>query len=162
MILTAQYARRPVAAGLRPLQAQGALAAVSSHDKGLSALPSSSDAPAAQPEEELATDDVCPGCEGWGALTCPACDGTGRWTEASESAGLYQGEAARALGHCAWCNEWGEVECPDCEGLGFPSEGMVNRRLLLAFEKSLYLACLKQDPPPDTHGLQLSLPNASP
>lgn len=29
------------------------------------------------------------------------------WTEASESAGLYQREAARALDHCAWCKQWG-------------------------------------------------------
>ena len=74
-----------------------ALAAASSHDARLSALPSPIDDPAAQPEEELAIGDECPGCGGWGGVTCPACDGTGVWTEASESAGLYQREAARAL-----------------------------------------------------------------
>jgi DnaJ-class molecular chaperone len=51
-------------------------------------------------------------------ITCPACDGTGLWTEASEHAGLYQRESARASGHCAWCNEWGEVNCDACDGLG--------------------------------------------
>lgn len=60
----------------------------------------------------------CLECRGLGLITCPACDGTGLWTEASESAGLYQREAARTSGHCAWCNEWGEAECSDCLGTG--------------------------------------------
>ena len=60
----------------------------------------------------------CPECHGLGWIVCPACDGTGRWTETSESAGLYQREAARLLGRCAWCNEWGEVGCLECEGVG--------------------------------------------
>ena len=96
--------------------ATAAIAAASSHVDGLPVDPQSSDAPAAQPDEDFAVDYECPECDNWGALTCPACDGTGMWTEHSESAGLYQREAARALGHCAWCNEWGEVECPECEG----------------------------------------------
>jgi DnaJ-class molecular chaperone len=58
----------------------------------------------------------CPECRGLGMITCPACDGTGMWTEASETAGLYQREAARASGHCAWCNEGGEAPCPNCDG----------------------------------------------
>jgi DnaJ-class molecular chaperone len=61
----------------------------------------------------------CPECCGLGRITCPACDGTGLWTEASESAGNHQREAARASGHCAWCNEWGEAECTMCAGNGF-------------------------------------------
>jgi anaerobic selenocysteine-containing dehydrogenase len=97
--------------------AVGAFAAASSNDAGLSILPPSSDATAAQPEEDFAIVDVCPGCGGRGGITCPACDGKGMWTEASESAGLYQREAARSTGHCAWCNDWGEAECPDCEGM---------------------------------------------
>ena len=60
----------------------------------------------------------CPECRGLGIITCPACDGTGRWTEASESAGLYQREAARTSGHCACCNEWGETLCEHCCGSG--------------------------------------------
>jgi hypothetical protein len=60
----------------------------------------------------------CTECHGYALLTCPACDGTGMWTEASESAGLYQREAARHAGHCAWCEE-GQVPCPECDGIGF-------------------------------------------
>ena len=71
------------------------------------------------PETEFAE---CPECRGLGIITCPACDGTGRWTEASESAGLYQREAARATGHCAWCNEWGEVTCRECESCGYSTQ----------------------------------------
>ena len=41
------------------------LAAAFSHYDGLPAPPSSSDDPAAQPEEELAAGDECPGCGGW-------------------------------------------------------------------------------------------------
>jgi hypothetical protein len=71
---------------------------------------------------ELSLDfQECPECSGIGRITCPACDGTGMWTKASESAGLYQREAARASGHCAWCDEWGEVRCVHCEGLGAAS-----------------------------------------
>jgi len=62
--------------------------------------------------------DECPECRGLGMINCPACDGTGMWTEASETAGLYQRESARTSGHCAWCNEWGETACPSCDGLG--------------------------------------------
>ena len=60
----------------------------------------------------------CPECGGLGRITCPACDGTGMWTEASESAGTYLRESARASGHCAWCDEWGEAACLRCEGVG--------------------------------------------
>lgn len=60
----------------------------------------------------------CPECRGLGKITCSACDGTGLWTEASESAGLYQREAGRATDHCAWCNERGEGVCRRCEGAG--------------------------------------------
>ena len=95
-----------------------AFAALSSDHAGLLALPSSSDAPPAQPDEEFAAYDFCPGCAGGGAIVCPACYGTGIWAEESEAAGLYQREAARALNHCAWCSERGEVVCPDCEGIG--------------------------------------------
>jgi hypothetical protein len=66
--------------------------------------------------------DECPECRGLGMITCPACDGTGMWTEASESAGLYQREAARTSGHCAWCNEWGEMQCALCGGVGVAVE----------------------------------------
>ena len=73
----------------------------------------------APPEEELfGAEEGCPECGGWCRMICPACDGTTMWTEASESAGLYQREAARRAGHCAWCDEWGEVLCPECEGMG--------------------------------------------
>jgi hypothetical protein len=79
-------------------------------------------APSAIGGFEASSSDVwrgeCPECRGLGRITCPACDGTGMWTEASESAGLYQRESARAAGHCAWCNEWGEVACPSCDGGG--------------------------------------------
>jgi hypothetical protein len=90
--------------------------AASGHYHGLSAPPSHSDAPAAL-AEELAAGDECPGCGSWAAITCPAGDDSGMWTEASESAGLYQREAACALDHCAWCNEGGEVQYPACEGI---------------------------------------------
>jgi DnaJ-class molecular chaperone len=82
------------------------------------ALRSAHENPASQPEDLLAAREECPECRGLGAVTCPACDGTGLWTEASESAGLYQRESARAAGHCAWCNEWGEVTCQACDGTG--------------------------------------------
>jgi hypothetical protein len=62
--------------------------------------------------------EECPQCGGLGRITCPACDGTGLWTQASESAGLYQRESARASGHCAWCDEWGEVDCTACGRTG--------------------------------------------
>jgi hypothetical protein len=68
--------------------------------------------------EETAHFRECRECQGWGRTTCPACDGTGCWTVASESAGLYEREAARRLGHCAWCDEWGEAECTSCNGVG--------------------------------------------
>jgi hypothetical protein len=61
--------------------------------------------------------EPCKDCDGWGRLICPACDGTGRWSDASESAGLHQREAARSANHCAWCDEWGEIQCPQCEGM---------------------------------------------
>jgi len=93
-----------------------ASAAAFGHDVGLSAPPSVGESYAV---EEYATSRECPECNGLGAITCPACDGTGMWTEASESAGLYQREAARASGHCAWCNDWGEAVCMDCDGTGF-------------------------------------------
>ena len=78
---------------------------------------------ASEPAESAATPPKmdfaeCPECRGIGIITCPGCDGTGMWTEASESAGLYQREAARTSGHCAWCNEWGEAECTVCQGVG--------------------------------------------
>lgn len=60
----------------------------------------------------------CGECRGLGVITCLACDGTGLWTDASENAGLYQRESARASGHCAWCNEWGESLCGHCAGRG--------------------------------------------
>ena len=60
----------------------------------------------------------CSECRGLGMITCPACDGTGMWTQASELAGHYRREAARAIGHCAWCDDWGEVRCQRCEGTG--------------------------------------------
>lgn len=60
----------------------------------------------------------CAQCRGLGRITCPACDGTGMWTEASESAGLYQREAARTSGHCAWCDESAEAACAVCCGTG--------------------------------------------
>lgn len=85
------------------------------------ALPSALENPASQPEALLAGSEECPECRGLGAVTCPACDGTGLWNEASESAGFYQREAARATGHCAWCNEWGEIGCRKCEGSGSKS-----------------------------------------
>jgi hypothetical protein len=79
-------------------------------------------APSAVGGFEASPSDVwrgeCTECRGMGMITCPACDGTGMWTEASESAGLYQREAARRTGHCAWCNEWGEVVCSGCDGSG--------------------------------------------
>lgn len=68
----------------------------------------------------------CAECRGLGAVICPACDGTGRWTEPSESAGLYRREAARSLGHCAWCNESGEASCSKCEGSGSELRGEAN------------------------------------
>ena len=95
-----------------------ACAAAPVNDAGLSALSVAGDTSASPANEGLATSEQCPECRGLGALTCPACDGTGMWTEASESAGLYQRETARATGHCAWCDEWGEVVCPECEGAG--------------------------------------------
>jgi len=95
-----------------------ARAAASSNDAGLSVLNSAMDTPDLAVDEGFATSEQCPQCGGLGAITCPACDGTGLWTEASESAGLYQREAARATGHCAWCNDWGEAMCPDCSGIG--------------------------------------------
>jgi len=70
------------------------------------------------PSEYALSFEECTECRGHGIITCPACDGTGLWTEASESAGLYQREAARASEHCAWCNEWGEAPCPTCSGTG--------------------------------------------
>jgi hypothetical protein len=70
------------------------------------------------PLADPAFPEECPECRGLGMITCPACDGTGMWTEASESAGLYQREAARLAGHCACCNEWGEINCQGCEGTG--------------------------------------------
>jgi hypothetical protein len=73
-----------------------------------------------EPPPHLAFEE-CPECRGLGRVTCPACEGTGLWTEASESAGLYQREAARASGHCAWCDEWGETECWNCFGTGSDS-----------------------------------------
>ncbi len=85
----------------------------STHNATLSALPSSNDIADAQPEEELAAGDECTGCGGWGAITCPSCDGIEMWTEAGESPGLNQRDAARTLEHCACCIEWGEVICPD-------------------------------------------------
>lgn len=71
----------------------------------------------------------CPECAGFAKLVCPACDGTRMWTEASESAGLYQREAARHAGHCAFCDEWGEAICPQCEGTGVrqPEENYLRR-----------------------------------
>jgi len=89
-----------------------------SHAPDLIALSSAIDAPASPAGETPATIGECPECCCLGAITCPACDGTGMWTEASESAGLYQREAARANGHCAWCDECGEAACPDCLGRG--------------------------------------------
>src|ERR1035441_9275056 len=80
--------------------------------------------PAPPEEEPYGAGDGCPKCQGGGKLICPACDGTGRWTEASESAGLYQREAARHAGHCAWCDEWGEIMCPECEGMGTTGAGV--------------------------------------
>ncbi len=72
----------------------------------------------ALPSEAALSFEECPECRGLGRITCPACDGTGLWTEASESAGLYQREAARASGHCAWCDECGESLCYRCAGRG--------------------------------------------
>lgn len=69
----------------------------------------------------LGAGEECPDCRGLGLITCPACDGTGRWTEASESAGLVRREAARQAGRCACCNEWGGVACPTCDGIGVVS-----------------------------------------
>jgi hypothetical protein len=60
----------------------------------------------------------CPECGGLGGTVCLACDGTGLWSEASESAGLYERERARRTGHCAWCDERGEAECTLCCGKG--------------------------------------------
>jgi hypothetical protein len=70
--------------------------------------------------------DECQECGGLGAVVCPACDGTGRWTEASESAGHYQREAARKLGSCAWCNDSGEAQCQECEGTGLSTFGLAS------------------------------------
>jgi DnaJ-class molecular chaperone len=93
-----------------------ASAAAISHHTGMSLPPSAEDGSAV---EGYATSSECSACRGLGAITCPACDGTGMWTEASESAGLHQREAARASGHCAWCNDRGEAVCMDCSGIGF-------------------------------------------
>lgn len=72
------------------------------------------------PEDSLLSEpEDCPACHGLGRITCQACDGTRMWTEASESAGLYQREAARRADHCAWCDEWGEIICPECEGVAY-------------------------------------------
>jgi hypothetical protein len=60
----------------------------------------------------------CLECCGLGRTFCLACDGTGLWSEASESAGLYEREWAERTGRCAWCNEWGEAECTLCDGRG--------------------------------------------
>jgi DnaJ-class molecular chaperone len=80
-------------------------------------LPEGVDPPPATPIAPPGENE-CSDCRGLGAITCPACDGTGMWTEASEFAGHYQREAARAIGHCAWCDDWGEVRCQRCEGIG--------------------------------------------
>ena len=86
---------------------------------GNGCVPANHTLKAALHAEELPGElEFCPECDGWGRLVCPACDGTGMWTEASESAGLIQREAARRLDRCAWCDEWGEIDCPECEGMG--------------------------------------------
>jgi hypothetical protein len=60
----------------------------------------------------------CSGCGGFGSTVCLACDGTGLWSEASNSAGLYERRWAEMTGHCAWCNEWGRAKCALCDGRG--------------------------------------------
>jgi hypothetical protein len=66
-------------------------------------------------------DAQCFACGGRLSVSCWACDGTGIWNAASESAGLYQREAAQRGGYCAWCDGTGEVECRFCEGTGVAS-----------------------------------------
>lgn len=84
-------------------------------------VPALRDSPTAREADPSAATphlEECSECRGIGRITCAACDGTGMWTEASESAGLYQRQPARASGHCAWCDEWGETACPNCDALG--------------------------------------------
>lgn len=75
----------------------------------------------------LGAGQECSECHGLGFITCSACDGTGRWTEASESAGALQREAARQASRCAWCDELGEMVCSWCEGLGLFAPVVRNR-----------------------------------
>jgi hypothetical protein len=72
--------------------------------------------------EQDSVQNWCPECGGGlGPKYCQACDGTGLWSEASESAGLYNREWARKTGKCAWCIEGVDAVCTLCEGRGVVS-----------------------------------------